>query len=119
MARNISIGETVVVTGGTHRGKHAVVTSVTAKMVYLTFLCSGDNTRVMAYNVKPCNINVNDALCTDNDTPTQSSGVDVPSAEAAVIGNDHYSNEELITEVRNMRRSLDKLVTLLQLFNIK
>jgi ribosomal protein L24 len=51
MGREILIGDIVVVHGGKHRGKCAIVLDVTPKMVYVQFKCSGARTRIMSYNV--------------------------------------------------------------------
>ena len=118
MTREIVIGDTVVVNGGRHRGKRAIVLDVTPKMVYVQFNCSGARTRVMSYNV---------ILHTDSPTSgivkelrtMQDTVLNLPKLRTndGTTTNTNYK-EAIIKEIRQISDSVDKLATLLQAMDL-
>ncbi len=114
MSRRINIGDTVVVVGVHHRGKHAVVLATTPKMFYIKFSCSGDETRVMAYNVK-----IQDSS-SDNTSTREVNMLDrTPTSERAMIlANDNEFQAEIYDEIRKMKQIMEQLTVLLQKFQV-
>jgi len=119
MNREIVIGDTVVVNGGRHRGKRAIVVDVTPKMVYVQFNCSGARTRIMSYNV-----------ILHTDSPTSGIVKELRSMQDTVHnlpklrtndGNTTNTNykEAIIKEIRQISDSVDKLATLLQAIDLQ
>jgi hypothetical protein len=84
MTKKIITGNTVLVTGGRHNGKRAIVMDETEKMYYIKLLHNNQVTRVMKYNV------------TAIDT------------ELHVVTQQHIEEE-----LRHLRLSIDQLTTLL------
>jgi hypothetical protein len=84
MTKKIITGNTVLVTGGRHNGKRAIVMDETEKMFYIKLLHNNQVTRVMKYNVT--------AIDTELHVVTQ-----------------QHTEEEL----RHLRLSIDQLTTLL------
>ena len=95
MLRMVQVDDSVIINGGSHKGKSAVVTGVTAKMCYVKIYSDGLETRVMQYNVALIN----------------SSSTNNLSAE------EQYS-DDLLDEMRKMRNSIDALVKILASFRI-
>jgi ribosomal protein L24 len=95
MLRTVQVGDSVIINGGSHKGKTAVVTVVTAKMCYVKIYSDGLETRVMLYNVAPIN----------------SSSTNDRSAD------EQYS-DDLLDEMRKMRHSIDALVKILSSFRL-
>jgi ribosomal protein L14E/L6E/L27E len=118
MDREIVFGDTVVVNGGRHRGKRAIVLDVTPKMVYVQFHSSGARTRIMSYNV-----------ILHTDSPTSGIVKELRSMQDTVLNlpklrtndgtatNTNYK-EAIIKEIRQISDSVDKLATLLQAMDL-
>jgi ribosomal protein L24 len=95
MVRTVQVGDSVIINGGSHKGKTAVVTGVTAKMCYVKFPCNGIETRVMLYNIAAI-----DSSSTNNSS-----------------ADDQYS-DDILDEMQKMRQSIDALVKILGSFRL-
>jgi ribosomal protein L24 len=130
MTRKINIGNPVVVVGGQHRGKSAVVVAVTPKMFYVKFKCTGNETQVVAYNVRSYNeaIQIKETSAVpveDGGQHVQCSGND----KVVTVCNDSHlaltamaadtGKAELIVEIRKMTVIIEKLTAILQDFKLK
>jgi ribosomal protein L24 len=118
MGREILIGDTVLIHGGKHRGKRAIVLDVTPKMVYIQLKCSGARTRIMSYNV---------ILLTES--PKSGIVKEIRSMQESVLNlpnllkNDGTTTEinyeeAVIKENRQISDSVDKVATLLQAIHL-
>jgi hypothetical protein len=95
MLRTVQVGDSVIINGGSHKGKTAIVTGLTAKMCYVKIQSNGLETRVMMYNVAPINASATNDLSADG----------------------QYS-DDLLDEMRKMRHSIDALVKILSSFRL-
>jgi hypothetical protein len=126
MGWKVTLGDTVVICGGNDKGKLAVVTDLTPKMVYLKFKCSGETTRVMLYNVTLLHDDLLSHTSMQVDQPEvvqqlrfmQDSINSLPCTITSNDGTSDYS-KEIIQEIINLKGCMNKLVSLLQALHLK
>jgi hypothetical protein len=112
MSRRISVGDTVIIVGGNHRGKQAIILACTPKMFYIKLTCSGDETRIMAYNVKKAEI----SSATISNCDVYVLDLTARSERALIPTNDNEVPAEMFEEIRKMKKIVEQLTALLQKF---
>jgi hypothetical protein len=121
MGRKVILGDTLVICGGNHKGKLAVVTGLTPKMVYLKFKCSGEATPVMLYNVTLLHDDLLSHTSMQVDQPEVVQQLQFNSLPCTIASNDGTTDytKEIIQEIINLKGRMDKLVSLLQALHLK
>jgi hypothetical protein len=121
MSQQVILGDTVVVCGGKHKGKLAVVTGLTTKMVYLKFKCSRETTRVMLYNVTLLHEDLLNPTSMPVDQPEVVQQLRCNSLPCTTVSNDGTTayTTEIIQEIINLKGRMDKLISLLQALHLK
>jgi hypothetical protein len=106
MGSKAVVGDQVLISGGRHVGKYAVVIGITRKMLEIQFLCTLQTMRVMAYNATVLQGKL------DIEVPRTKESVQVHKSGTIIADNNIHA--KILEEINNINQSMQQLSLLLQ-----